>query len=100
VRGKIMSSGSNPKICRRLVLPCVTKEDIRSVCEVNTLGSFCFKYNHSKVEFFGAKIPIGECGEGNINREIGFKGSNLVRKAVHNCNSKNCNLFSAAGVKV
>jgi hypothetical protein len=75
------------------------KEDIRSIYEVNTLVSFCFKYNHSKGEFSSAKIPAGECGEGHINRELGFKGSNLVRKAVHNCDSKNCNLFSAPVLK-
>jgi hypothetical protein len=100
VGDKIMSCGSNPRICRHLVLPCIIKEDIRSVFEVNTLVSLCFKYHHSKAQFSWAKIPEGECGEGNINREIGFKGSNLVRKAVHNCDSKNCNSFSAAGVKV
>jgi hypothetical protein len=38
--------------------------------------------------------------KGNINREIGFKVSNLVRKAVCNCDSKNCYSFSAVGVKV
>jgi hypothetical protein len=95
-----MSCGSNPQICRHLVLSCIIKEDIRSIYEVNTLVSFCFKYNHSKGKFSWAKIPVGECGEGNNNREIGFKGSNLVRKAVCNCDSKNCNLFLAAGVKV
>jgi hypothetical protein len=100
VRGKIMSCGSNPRICRHLFLPCIIKEDIRSIYEANTLVSFCFKYNHYKGEFFWSKIPVGECGEGNINREIGLKGSNLVRKAVCNCDSKNCNSFSAAGVKV
>jgi hypothetical protein len=63
------------------------KEDIRSIYEVNTLVSLCFKYNHSKGEFFWAKIPITECGDGNINREIGFKGSNLVRKVVCNLDS-------------
>jgi hypothetical protein len=100
MRGKIMTCGSNPKIFKHLVLPCIIKEDIRSIYEVNTLVSFCFKYNHSKRESSWAKIPVGECGEGNINKEIGFKGSNLVRKAVHNCDSKNCNSFSAADVKV
>jgi hypothetical protein len=84
-----MSCGSNPQICRHLVLSCIIKEDIRSIYEVNTLVSFCFKYNHSKGEFSWAKIPVGECGEGNINKEIGFKGSNLVRKAVCNLDSKN-----------
>jgi hypothetical protein len=39
-------------------------------------------------------------GEGNISREIGFKGSNLVRNAVWNRDLKNCNSFSVAGVKV
>jgi hypothetical protein len=39
-------------------------------------------------------------GEGNIMREIGFKGSNLTRNAVCNRDSKNRNSFSAAGVKV
>jgi uncharacterized protein (DUF608 family) len=63
-------------------------------------GVFCFKYNHSKGEFSWAKIPIGGFGEGNINKEIGFKGSNLVRKAVCNHDSKNYNSFSAASVKV
>jgi hypothetical protein len=95
-----MSCGSNPKICRHLVLPCIIKENIRSIYEVNTSVSFCFKYNHSKGQFSWAKILVGECGEGNINREIGFKGSNLVRKAVRNHDSKNYKSFSAAGVKV
>jgi hypothetical protein len=95
-----MSCGPNPRICRHLVFSCIIKEDIRSIYEVNTLVSFCFKYNHSKGEFSWAKIPVGECGEGNINREIGFKGSNLVRKAFRNSDSKNCSSFSAAGVKV
>jgi hypothetical protein len=95
-----MSFGSNPRICRHLVFPCIIKENIRSIYEVNTLVSFCFKYNHYKGELSWTKISVGECGEGNTNREIGFKGSNLVRKAVHNCDSKNCNSFSAAGVKV
>jgi hypothetical protein len=67
-----MNCGSNPKICRHLILPCIIKEDIRSIYEVNTLVS-CFKYNHSKGEFSWAKIPVGECREGSINREIGFK---------------------------
>jgi hypothetical protein len=100
VRGKIMSCGLNPQICRHLVLTCIIKEDISSIYELNTLVSFCFKYNHSKGEFSWAKISVGECGEGNINKEIDFKGSNLVRKAVCNCHSKNCNSFSATGVKV
>jgi hypothetical protein len=95
-----MSCGSNPKICRHLVLPCIIKENIRSIYEVNTLVFFCFKYKHTKGEFSWAKIPVGKCGERNINREIGFKRSNLVRKAVCNCDSKNCNSFSAASIKV
>jgi hypothetical protein len=78
VSDKIMSCGSNPRICRHLVLPCIIKEDIRSTYEVNTLVSLCFKAKHSKGVFSWAKIPVGEGGEGNISREIGFKGSNLV----------------------
>jgi hypothetical protein len=58
------------------------------------------KHYYFKGEFSWAKIPVGEWGEGNINREIGFKGMNLVRKAVCNHDSKNCNSFLAAGVKV
>jgi hypothetical protein len=100
VRGKIMSCGLNPQICKHLVLSYIIKEDIRSIYELNTLVSFCFKYNHSKGEFSWAKIPVGECGEGNISKEIDFKGSNLVRKAVHNHDLKNYNSFSVAGVKV
>jgi hypothetical protein len=38
--------------------------------------------------------------EGNISREIGFKGPNLVSYAVCNRDLKNCNSFSAVGVKV
>jgi hypothetical protein len=64
------------------------------------LASFCFKYNYSKGEFSWAKIPVGECGERNINREIGFKESNLVRKAVCNHESKNCDSCSAASFKL
>jgi hypothetical protein len=30
-------------------------------------------------------------GEGNVSKEIGFKGSNLVRNAVCNHDLKNCN---------
>jgi hypothetical protein len=41
---------------------------------------FCFKYDHSKGDFSCAKIPVGECGERNINREIGFKGSNHLER--------------------
>jgi hypothetical protein len=59
-----------------------------------------FEIYHSKGEFSWAKIPVGECGEGNINREIGFKVSNLVGKAAHIHDSKNCNSFSAAVVKI
>jgi hypothetical protein len=59
-----MSCGSNPRICRHLVLPCIIKEDHRSICEVNTLVSFYFKYSHSKGELFCTKIPVEECGEG------------------------------------
>jgi hypothetical protein len=61
------------------------------------LVSFCFKYNHCKGEFSCTKILEQECGEGKINRDIGFKESNLVRNAVSNHDS---NSFSAAGVKV
>jgi hypothetical protein len=100
VKGKIMCCGSNPRICRHLVLPCIIKEDIRSIYEVNTLVSLCFKYSHSRGEFSWAKILVGECGEGNISREIGFKGSNLLRNAFCNHDSKNCNSFSAASIKV
>jgi hypothetical protein len=95
-----MICGSNPKICRHLVLPCIIKEDIKSIYEVNTLVSLCFKYNYFKGEFSQAKIPVGECGELKINKKIGFKRSNLVRKAVCNCDSNNCNSFSGTNVKV
>jgi hypothetical protein len=95
-----MSCGPNPRICRHLVFSCIIKEDIRSIYEVNTLGFLCFKYNYFKGEFSWGKIFVGECGEGNISREIGFKGSNIVRNIVCNRDSKNCNLFLVAGVKV
>jgi hypothetical protein len=95
-----MSCGSNPRICRHLFLPCIIKEDIKSIYDINTFVSFYFKYDHSKGDFSCTKILVGECGEWNINGEIGFKGSNLVRKAFRNSDSKNCSSFSAAGVKV
>jgi hypothetical protein len=100
VRGKIMSCGSNPSICRHLVLHCIIKEDIRSIYEVNTLVSFCFKYNHSEGEFSWDKIPVCRRMWRRKYKEIGFKESNLVRKAVCNHDSKKCNSFSATGVKV
>jgi hypothetical protein len=62
-----------PESVGTLFFSCVIKDDILSIYEDNTLASFCFKCNHFKGEFSWAKIPVGECGEGNINKEKRIK---------------------------